>query len=296
MSNRPAVFLDRDDTLIVNTDLPGSAWGDATPGDLLNPALVRPLPGVVEALRSLKGAGFALVIVTNQGGVARGHGSLGDMDATNDALRAHTLGSPPHGPVVLADSLIDACYACPFHPAGVVTRFADEHPWRKPAPGMILAAAHELGLDLSRSWLVGDAEQDVQAGLAAGIDPSRAIRLGEKFDSLGEVAKHILGSGGPTRIVRSSAVTLRVDPSVASTRPFDDERVRESVVASARAIAERTGVELLDVRTSATALTAVLACDRIVAMGFASELRRASERWYRGRFGGRLWLDRSEED
>lgn len=291
---RPAIFLDRDDTLIVNSDLPASAWGEATPGDLLRPGLVRPMAGVVGALRELKAAGFALVVVTNQGGVARGHGTLRDVEATNDALRAHTLPAGADLPPVLAGRLIDACYACPFHPAGVDTRFADEHAWRKPGAGMIAAAARELGLDLSRSWLVGDAERDVQAGVAAGIDPARAVRLGEKFDTLAEVAAHILLAGKPTKVVRSSSVTLRVDPSVASTRPFDDERVRESVVASARAIAERTGVELLDVSTSAGSLTAVLACDRIAAMGFASELRRASERWYRGRFGGRLWMDRSE--
>ncbi|MCC6971598.1 MAG: hypothetical protein IT434_15410 [Phycisphaerales bacterium] len=79
---RPAVFLDRDDTLIQNAELPWDRGG--TPrGDLCDPAWVRLLPGVAEACRMLAGAGFALVVVSNQGLVARGVGTLEDVERTN---------------------------------------------------------------------------------------------------------------------------------------------------------------------------------------------------------------------
>ncbi len=176
---RPAVFLDRDDTLIDNA------------GDLADPSLVRLLPGALEACERLAGAGLTLVVVSNQGVVARGGGTLRDVEATNDRVRA--LLTPPHARRPLAE----AFYFCPFHPRGTVERFASEHPWRKPAPGMILAAADELGLDLPRSWFVGDAERDIRAAIAAGIPPPRAILIGRDrpFADLAAVAAHVLDPG-----------------------------------------------------------------------------------------------------
>ncbi|MCL4741575.1 MAG: HAD-IIIA family hydrolase [Phycisphaerales bacterium] len=173
---RPGVFLDRDDTLIDNA------------GDLADPSLVRLLPGAFEACRRLAGAGYSLVVVSNQGVVARGGGSLRDAEATNDRVRA--LLTPPHA----RRPLVEAFYVCPFHPRGSVERFTREHPWRKPAPGMILAAAAELGLDLPRSWLVGDAERDAHAALAAGIPPPRALLIGpgRPFPDLAAAAEHVL--------------------------------------------------------------------------------------------------------
>jgi len=72
---------------------------------------------------------------------------------------------------------LDALYYCPFHPRGVVPRFTREDSWRKPGPGMILTAARELDLDISRSWAAGDMARDIEAAINAGIDKSRAIRL-----------------------------------------------------------------------------------------------------------------------
>ncbi len=105
----------------------------------------------------LKNAGFSLVVVSNQGGVARGRYSLEAVDAVNVRLNS------------LLEERLDAFRVCPYHPHGVVPNFTREHPWRKPAPGMILDAAAEMGLDLERSWLIGDAERDCQAGRAAGL-------------------------------------------------------------------------------------------------------------------------------
>lgn len=164
-----AVFLDRDDTLIECNGLPPPP-PPAAPGDLTDPALVRLLPGVLEACAAMKNAGYALVVVSNQGVVARGGATVQRVEEVNrrvgELLSVH--GQP----------LIDRFYFCPYHPRGTVPEFAHEHPWRKPAPGMITAAAADLGLDLAASWLIGDAERDIQAGIAAGLDPARCLRIG----------------------------------------------------------------------------------------------------------------------
>jgi histidinol phosphatase-like enzyme len=104
--------------------------------------------------------------------VARGGITVSQMNTINDRVRE--LLTLPTG----KRSLIDAVYSCPWHPGGRVPEFAREHPWRKPQPGMILAAASDLAIDLSRSWLIGDGERDIRAGLAAGIAPERCLRIG----------------------------------------------------------------------------------------------------------------------
>lgn len=164
---RPAVFLDRDDTLIVNREITARS---AHPGSLYDPALVRLTPGAADACRVIYEAGYALVVVTNQGAVAKGHCTIAQVEATNrrmcEVLRAE------------AGVEIDNVYSCPYHPKGTVAPWNVEHPTRKPAPGMLLAAARELSIDLSRSWMIGDAERDIQAALAAGIAVERTIVVG----------------------------------------------------------------------------------------------------------------------
>lgn len=176
-SLQPAVFLDRDDTLIDTTAV---TRGSGHEGDLGDPELVRLLPGVAESLARLADAGYRLVVFSSQGGVARGRYPLAALEAVNDRLRAllHAAGVR-----------LDAVYACPFHPGGSVPRFTAEHPWRKPAPGMILAAAAELGLDLSRSWAIGDKPRDIESAIAAGIAHERAILLEKPVDLPDAVAR-----------------------------------------------------------------------------------------------------------
>jgi D-glycero-D-manno-heptose 1,7-bisphosphate phosphatase len=102
-----------------------------------------------------------------------------------------------------ASSLIDAVYACPWHPKGNVPEFTREHHWRKPQPGMILAAAGDLGLDLSRSWLIGDADRDIQAGIAAGLSPDRCLMITGGTTVLDAARRVIAGHGlHPERIER----------------------------------------------------------------------------------------------
>lgn len=165
---RSAVFLDRDDTLIATSAVTAS---DAVPGDLYDPARVALLPGALDAARRLVDAGFVLVVYSSQGGIARGSGTVRDCEAVNAALRR-----------LLTDqagkAMLGPCYFCPFHPGGTVAPFAREHAWRKPAGGMITAASQELGIDLGRSWAVGDKPRDTEAAVAAGIDPARVLLLG----------------------------------------------------------------------------------------------------------------------
>ncbi len=153
----PAVFLDRDNTLILND------------GDLGDPDAVRLIDGVGAGLTALRDAGFRLVVVTNQGGVARGRYSEADVDAVHQ--RIAKLVEQNAG----RRNLIDRFYYCPYHPEGTVQTYRRDHPWRKPHPGMLLQAARDMDLDLGRSWMIGNQSRDVQAGTSAGC---RTVLLG----------------------------------------------------------------------------------------------------------------------
>jgi D,D-heptose 1,7-bisphosphate phosphatase len=144
-----AVFLDRDNTIIHND------------GDLGEPEKVRLIQGAATAIASLCGLGYKVVVVTNQGGVARGLYSEDDVMLVHERI-AELVREAANG------ARIDRFYYCPYHPQGVVDEYRSEHPSRKPAPGMILEAASDLNIDLSLSWTIGDQERDVQAGHAAG--------------------------------------------------------------------------------------------------------------------------------
>ena len=134
----PAVFLDRDGTLMHEVNY------------CRDPADVRLFDGACDALSRLKAAGFVLVIITNQSGIARGMLTEADFEKVQARLLE-----------LLGGNLIAATYMCPDGPAGESGR-------RKPSPAMVHEAARDLGLDLSRSWFVGDKAIDVQCSLAAG--------------------------------------------------------------------------------------------------------------------------------
>lgn len=148
-----ALFLDRDGVLIPDTGYPS------------NPAEIKLTPGAPEALRRLRDAGYALVLVSNQAGVARGYFSLERM------LEVHR-----HVEFLLGLGGVEldlACY-CPHHPTAGEGQYRLDCACRKPRPGMLLAGARALQLDLTRSWMVGDKESDVEAAVAAGC---RALRV-----------------------------------------------------------------------------------------------------------------------
>jgi D-glycero-D-manno-heptose 1,7-bisphosphate phosphatase len=134
-----AIFLDRDGTLIRDVGY-CSKGGD-----------VELLEGVGKLLPKLKAAGFKLVIVTNQSGIGRGYFTEGDFWSVQHELEKQ-----------LGPGVIDATYFCPDTPQTESQR-------RKPNPGMLLEAARELGIDLGRSFMVGDKVSDTQAGTRAGV-------------------------------------------------------------------------------------------------------------------------------
>ncbi len=198
---QPAVFLDRDNTLIAND------------GDLGEPERVRLIDGVAEGLRRLREAGFRLVVVTNQGGVARGRYTEEEVDAVH--MRIAQLVDEVAG----CQNLIDRFYYCPYHPEATVAEYRREHPWRKPNPGMMVQAARDLALDLTNSWLIGDQVRDIQAGRSAGCrtilissEPTVAAQAqpSATVDDFGEAVELILNEARPraSRFDRTSAASL----------------------------------------------------------------------------------------
>ncbi len=173
---RPGVLLDRDGTIIKDLGYVGSV------------DRVELLDGAAEAVAALNAADIPVAVVTNQAGVARGLYGIEDVRAVHAHLDALLARAGAH---------VDAWLFCPYHPDGTVEEYSRWSSDRKPAPGMALAAAHRLGLDLSRSWVVGDSDCDVE--LARGVG-ARPIRIGDVDDqtpvatvpSLSAAVGHIL--------------------------------------------------------------------------------------------------------
>jgi len=164
---RRAAFLDRDG--VVNRDI----------GYLHRWEEFEFLPGVLAAMRRLHQAGYALVIVTNQSGIARGYYTEADYQALTAKLREalHAAGCPVAG-----------IYHCPHHPSGKVAALAIECDCRKPQPGMLLQAARELHISLADSIIVGDKLADAQAGRAAEVGQVYLVRSGQSLEAGAEAA------------------------------------------------------------------------------------------------------------
>ena len=146
---RPAAFLDRDGTLVHDE------------GYMSRPERLRLKRNAANGLRRLAALGYRLVVVTNQSGVSRGYFTRGDLDRMHRRLRT----------LLRARGVrLDGVYACPH-------RDEDRCACRKPKPGLLKRAARELGLDLRRSVMFGDADRDVLAGRAAG---ARTVLVGDR--------------------------------------------------------------------------------------------------------------------
>ena len=146
---KQAVFLDRDGTINVEKEY------------LYRIEDFEFTAGAVEGIKLLNNAGYLVIVVTNQSGVARGYYTEADLER----LHRHV------DQLLMADGArVDAWYYCPHHLAG-------NYPYnqnclcRKPLPGMLLQAATDHGIELSRSWMIGDKIADIEAGLAAGCKP-----------------------------------------------------------------------------------------------------------------------------
>ncbi|MBX5494963.1 MAG: HAD family hydrolase [Bryobacteraceae bacterium] len=183
---RKAIFLDKDGTLIENVPFN------------VDPGQIRLAPSAESALPRLCNAGFRLVVVSNQPGVARG------LFPEAALARVYSRIAELLNAIHVA---LDGFYYCPHHPAGVVPPYASPCDCRKPRPGLLLRAASEMNLDLGSSWLIGDILDDVEAGHAAGCR-SILIANGNETEwkispsrwpdyiatDLASAAKYILGS------------------------------------------------------------------------------------------------------
>lgn len=158
---RPAIFLDRDGTLIEHVH------------HLRSPGDVRLIKGAGDAIRSLQSRGFACVVVTNQSVVGRGMLTLAGLNEIHDVM---------HRQLDEQRARLDGLYFCTVDPTGD-DQGAIEHSHREPSPGMLLQAATELGLDLAGSWMVGDALTDMLAGRRAGCRAGILIRNGHGIEA-----------------------------------------------------------------------------------------------------------------
>jgi len=245
MSNT-AVFFDRDGTLIHD------------PGYLNHPDQVQLLDGSAEALKELQTLGYQRVVVSNQSGVARGIVTIEMLERIHDRLREL---------LAAKGASLDGIYHCPYHPDGVIPEYRKDSDWRKPKPGMLLAAAGEMDIDLARSWMIGDNDRDMEAGRSAGCktilirstpselghpDRSRPDYVAVNMrEAVNIVKKHhrSLPEG------RTAAASVSADEdaltaksaAILSMGPDDvpEEGGHEAVPPSARPVAPHTGTEQL---------------------------------------------------
>ncbi len=186
----PALFLDRDGTLVHARHFP------SRPEELVL------YDGVVPGLRALQGAGFRLILITNQSGLARGLFGREALELMHHHLRAE---------LARQGVTLDAVYFCPHHPEGAVAEWAVDCDCRKPKPGMLLRAAADLDLDLSRSWFVGDILDDVEAGNRADCR-TILVDLGTEGTPRRPVRR-------PQFVARDTAHALRIVAAVEGLAP-----------------------------------------------------------------------------
>jgi D-glycero-D-manno-heptose 1,7-bisphosphate phosphatase len=149
-TRRRAILIDRDGTLCDEI------------GYVDSPDKLKLLPGSAAAIEAASAAGFQVVLITNQGAIARGYLDEEGLAEIHDHLRQ-----------LLSEegARLDGIYYCPHHPDGAHPRFGRVCDCRKPEPGLLLRARDEMGIDLENSFMVGDHVRDVTAGLRAGVTP-----------------------------------------------------------------------------------------------------------------------------
>lgn len=159
MANRiPAIFLDRDGTINIDS------------GYVYQIDKFQFIEGVIDACLELKQMGFALVVITNQSGIARGKFSEEQFMQLTEWMDWS-----------FADRGVelDGIYYCPHHPTDGKGEYAQACDCRKPMPGMLLSAKEHLNIDMAASYIVGDKIDDLKAGRAAGVGKKVLVRTGK---------------------------------------------------------------------------------------------------------------------
>jgi D-glycero-D-manno-heptose 1,7-bisphosphate phosphatase len=185
---RPCLFIDRDGCIVVET------------GHLHRVADMVMIPGAAAVIAAANAAGWFVVEITNQSGVGQGLFTWDDFMAVQDAI---------HTAVAAEGGTIDMVLAAPWHPTRGLAPWSGDHPWRKPQPGMLLAAAEALPIDLPRSWIAGDRANDLAAGRAAGL-------LGGVLVATG----HGAGDHDEAETLATPSFTVRQAPSLADVAGF----------------------------------------------------------------------------
>lgn len=158
----PALFLDRDGVIVEEVHY------------LSQPADVRLIDGAAELIRAANDRGIAVVIVTNQSGIARGYFDWQAFGRVQDKMMADLAAA--------TGAFVDAVYACPFHKSGNGPYGVDNHEARKPNAGMLVRAQQALTLDVAQSWIIGDKAGDLRAGLQAGCQGGVHVLTGHGRD------------------------------------------------------------------------------------------------------------------
>ena len=191
---RPAVFLDRDGTLIEHVH------------HLSDPGDVRLIDGAAEAVAELRAAGYSCVVVTNQSVIGRGKLTVEGLREIHDVM---------HRQLAVHGVYLDGLYFCPRAPKQDDPT-AIEHPDRKPGTGMLLRAASELNLDLGCSWMVGDSISDMLAGRNAGCRGCILVRtgFGSTIDARHEAIDYVVDD-----LCAASELILKHDEETVAAQP-----------------------------------------------------------------------------
>jgi D-glycero-D-manno-heptose 1,7-bisphosphate phosphatase len=192
---RPAVFLDRDGTVIEQVHY------------LSDPNLVRLLPDAGPALRRLQAAGFALIVITNQSAIGRGWITVEQYGLVNDEMNRRLAAEGVE---------LDGIYYSPEAPTGD-DRTEVTHPDRKPGPGLLIRASRDLGLDLSTSWMIGDMISDALAGINAGCRGSFIVETGKELTEA-----EALAASGIAIVPNLSAAADEILGASDGRAPIDD--------------------------------------------------------------------------
>lgn len=158
---RAALFLDRDGVVVEEVHY------------LHQPEDVRFLSGAVALIAEANKRGIPVILVTNQAGIARGRFQWPNFIAVQEKIIDDLAG---------AGAFVNAVFACPHHGDGKPPFDTADHPWRKPNPGMLLAAAERLPLDLAKSWMIGDKASDIGAARNAGLEGAVHVLTGHGKD------------------------------------------------------------------------------------------------------------------
>lgn len=246
---KPAVFWDRDDTLI------------ADPGYLSDPEQVRLMPGAAEALRRTAAAGFENIVITNQSGVARGLLDEPTLGRIHDRMRA-----------LFAEvgAALDAVYYCPFLPGdeAVVPEYRQDSDLRKPKPGMLLRASLERKIELVASWVVGDSLRDTQAGRSAGcrtilLSDGKDAESGRPRDTSVDFTASSLGEAVDI-VLKHTRKADRLSAPAESSAPADPAAIMQEILTFLKMVDRRAQSEDFSLPRLAGAVIQIMAIGAMI--------------------------------